>query len=117
MGGGEVKAYEKACKQSVEGGWGTPHSGLAEYVCPECHGTGVVPMTTDEMLEALRSLLESARPGRSVPILMPFNGGWYCITDAPEGCVISESEIYATKGWICETPDDALRAALESVSE
>ena len=67
--------------------------------CPgACHGTGVVPMTTDEMLETL-----AARGGITLSYIM--DGDWMAaMTSNPA------DEQYA------RTPADALRAALEAVS-
>lgn len=96
------RAWEKACPTC--GGHGIRLSPLQdELPCLGCHGTGVVPMTTDEMLEALRTKCDGwcdLRFDRDRGEWM-FSAYRYSVTPA---------EFHGP------TPDDALRAALESVS-
>ena len=67
--------------------------------CEECHGTGAVPMTTSEMLEAL-----SERDGIGAS-LERRPAGWAWV--GPD-----------RKRWNAgKSPDDALRAALGAVSK
>ena len=81
--------------------------------CPACHGTGYVPMTTSEMLEALRERLP-------LDGLMSLT---YAGAEPDEWELVWEHELRShTRPWpgriIIErlTPDEALRAALQAVA-
>ncbi len=71
--------------------------------CQECHGTGYVPMSTDEMLEALGDLCEYDLSCSICKFAV-----WIAPSPAYE-----RDEIQTA--WL-DSPADALRAALEAVS-
>ena len=81
----DMKPWEKPCPRC----WVT-----AAPSCEACHGTGVAPMTTDEMLEALYAINPSGSLGWG-------EGGW----SVWMGRYFTASD----------TPAEALRAALEAL--
>ena len=82
-----MKPWEEACPSGQYAGTEEPH----DRHCALCHGAGYVPMTTDEMLEALK------------PTSLGYLGeGWWVVE-------WDKSDVTA------RTPTDALRAALEAV--
>lgn len=86
-----MRAYEKACPLC----WVT-----ASPRCEFCHGTGVVPMITSEILDALADRAKTSTCGVYYD---PILNLWFAWSDSQKA--------HARKDC-----DDALRAALEAVS-
>jgi hypothetical protein len=109
----DAKAKEdlttKVCRWC--GGTGNTALTLDEYPkpeCPDCHGTGRVPMDTGELLEALRIAL----PWPHGFDLTPYDDVW-----AVEKWLWDKGAVYYNaNSKKFNTPDDALRAALREVN-
>ena len=91
-----MSSWEKACPTGCANGY-WPRIFSEDLPCSTCHGTGYVPMTTSEMLEAL--------PNGSIQV-WKWMDGTYSVW-------LNMSVIHSNK---YPTPDDALRAALEAVN-
>ena len=79
--------------------------GLYDAECPTCHGTGVVPMTTAELIEEGAKRWSGVGLLQLVAIVAPDTNVYYGVRVGTRWVAKCE--------W--DTPDDALRAALEAV--
>ena len=93
--------WEKPCPECEGDGLMWP--GVEDIACDVCHGTGYVPMNTDELLEALLSAV-----------------GHVGFSLVPGGVMLLHSlDVDGGDGenFTGPTPADALRAALMAVAD